>query len=139
MARIRGKNTAPERLLRSALHREGIRFRLHCRDLPGSPDLVLPRHSAVILVHGCFWHRHAGCPDAATPKTRVEFWSRKLSDNTKRDQRQVQSLLTMNWRVLIVWECALRRPAVRKAAVEAAMDWIHSGAASAEIPPAQGG
>jgi DNA mismatch endonuclease (patch repair protein) len=98
----------------------------------------LRRHSAVIFVHGCFWHHHAGCPHAASPKTRVEFWCRKLSDNTRRDQRQVQSLLSMKWRVLSVWECALRRSAERDAAIAATMAWIYSRVVSAEIPPPRG-
>lgn len=112
MARIRGADTRPERALRSALHRLGFRYRLHQSDLPGRPDLVLRRYSAVIFVHGCFWHRHPGCPFATVPKTRPEFWERKLNTNVIRDRKQIDALRRQHWRVMVVWECALRRGAL---------------------------
>ena len=108
MSRIRGADTKPERVVRSLLHRCGFRFRLHRKDLPGRPDIVLPKHHAVILVHGCFWHRHAGCRFAYTPKSRTEFWKKKFSDNVARDRRNVWALGNLGWRTLIVWECETR-------------------------------
>lgn len=110
MSRIRARDTKPERAVRSMLHRLGYRFRLHRADLPGKPDIVLPRLKIVIFVHGCFWHRHEDCRFAYTPKTRIEFWLKKLESNVARD-RQVQAQLTeLGWLVVIVWECELRIP-----------------------------
>lgn len=109
MSGIKGKHTRPERIVRSGLHNLGFRFRLHARNLPGSPDLVLKRHSAVIFVHGCYWHRHEGCRYATTPSTRKEFWLAKFQANVERDRRNRQALLDAGWRVFVVWECALRR------------------------------
>jgi DNA mismatch endonuclease (patch repair protein) len=108
MSRIRGRDTHPERAVRSLLHRLGFRFRLHSRTLPGRPDVVLPKYHSVILVHGCFWHRHNGCAFAYTPKSRTAFWSRKFADNVARDHRTTQSLRRAGWRVIVVWECELR-------------------------------
>jgi len=108
MSRIRGKNTKPEVLLRSLLHRRGFRFRLHSADLAGKPDLVLPRHRTVIFVHGCFWHRHQGCPYTTTPKSRTEFWQDKFKRTVERDRQKQSELEHAGWRVLIVWECELK-------------------------------
>lgn len=108
MSSIRGRDTRPEMIVRRYLHRCGFRYRLHDRSLPGAPDLVLPRYRAVIFVHGCFWHRHAGCRFAATPANNHEFWRQKLSDNIERDQRTIQKLLHDDWRVIVVWECGIR-------------------------------
>jgi DNA mismatch endonuclease, patch repair protein len=105
MSGIRGRNTAPEMLVRRALHAAGLRFRLHRKDLPGSPDVVLPRHNAVVFVHGCFWHRHPGCRFATTPATRPEFWRKKFDGNVERDVRQRRALRKLGWRVFTVWEC----------------------------------
>lgn len=105
MSRIRGRNTSPERLVRSVLHSMGYRFRLHRRDLPGHPDIVLPKHRTVVFVHGCFWHRHPRCQFAYTPKTRVGFWSSKFEENVLRDQRARRRLRNLGWRVIVVWEC----------------------------------
>ena len=107
MAGIRGSNTKPELAVRSALHRRGFRFRLHRRDLPGKPDLVFPRHKAVILVHGCFWHGH-DCHLFKWPKTREDFWREKIASNAARDRRQLEKLKEAGWRVATVWECALK-------------------------------
>ena len=109
MSGIRGKDTRPELLVRSGLHRMGFRFRLHDRKLPGSPDLVLRRYSAAVFVHGCYWHRHEGCRFATTPATRPEFWQEKFDANVARDRRHQQLLRGAGWRVFVVWECALRR------------------------------
>ena len=107
MSRIRGRDTKPELRIRCGLHRRGLRFRLHRKDLPGKPDLVFPRYRAVIFVHGCFWHGH-GCHLSKAPATRPEFWETKISGNIARDRRVVANLIEGGWRVLIIWECALR-------------------------------
>ena len=107
MSGIRGKNTKPEILIRSLLHRQGFRFRLHGRKLPGKPDIVLPRYRAVIFVHGCFWHGH-DCPLFRMPATRVSFWKQKIAANRANDQKARSVLLNMGWRVGVVWECAVR-------------------------------
>ena len=109
MSGIRGVNTQPELALRRELHRLGFRFRLHRKDLPGTPDLVFPRFGAAVFVHGCYWHRHEGCSLATTPSTRREFWLPKFDGNVSRDRRNERLLLEAGWRVAIVWECALRR------------------------------
>lgn len=105
MSRIRGRDTTPERAVRSVLHRMGYRFRLHRPDLPGRPDIVLPRHRTVVLVHGCFWHRHPGCRFAYTPKSRQGFWLAKFASSVERDRRQRRELRRLGWRVVVVWEC----------------------------------
>jgi DNA mismatch endonuclease (patch repair protein) len=105
MARIKGKDTEPERIVRSVLHRLGYRFRLHDRRLPGTPDIVLRRLKTVVLVHGCFWHRHSKCRFAYKPKSRERFWERKFSDNVARDRRQSRELRRAGWKVVTVWEC----------------------------------
>lgn len=105
MARVRSKDTAPELIVRKIVHALGYRFRLHRKDLPGRPDLVLPRHHAVIFVHGCFWHRHHDCRRASLPKSRTEFWRSKLARNSERDAIAQRQLRAAGWRVLVVWEC----------------------------------
>ncbi|MEO9296952.1 very short patch repair endonuclease [Devosia alba] len=109
MSRIRGKNTTPEVQLRKLLHAAGYRFRLHGRNLPGKPDIVLKKYKTAIFVHGCFWHRHEGCAGATVPKTRTEFWTAKFQDTVQRDQRKQQELEKSGWRVITVWECDVRR------------------------------
>ncbi len=108
MSRIKNRNTKPELTVRSLLHRMGYRFRLHRTNLPGKPDIVLPRYQTVIFVHGCFWHRHKDCRFAYTPKTRVEFWVKKLESNVIRDQVVKVDLEQLGWQVVTVWECELR-------------------------------
>jgi len=108
MAAIRCKDTSPELRVRRLLHHLGYRFRLHRRDLPGSPDIVLPKHRTVVFVHGCFWHRHPGCRYATTPKTRADFWTNKFEQNIRRDHHQQQQLREMGWSVMVIWECELR-------------------------------
>ena len=108
MARIRSRNSKPELAVRSLLHRSGFRFRLHRKDLPGTPDIVLPKYNAAVFVHGCYWHRHKGCKYAYVPKSRVEFWMSKFEENTTRDERNINSLKTLGWHVLVVWECEVR-------------------------------
>jgi DNA mismatch endonuclease (patch repair protein) len=114
MSRIRGKDTKPEMIIRKGLHAAGLRFRLHAKDLPGRPDLILPRYRAAIQVHGCFWHGH-NCPMCRLPATRGEFWSAKILGNRERDERTSAALLVSGWRLLTVWECSLRGPARRPA------------------------
>ena len=108
MARIGGRNTAPELAVRRIAHRMGLRFRVHRKDLPGCPDLVFPKHRLVVFVHGCFWHRHQGCKYAYTPKSRVEFWTEKFESSVARDARQQAALKALGWRVLVIWECETR-------------------------------
>lgn len=107
MSGITGKNTGPERVVRRALHARGLRYRLHSKDLPGRPDIVLPKYRAVIFVHGCFWHGHH-CHLFKIPATRPEFWSGKIDGNVQRDKRNTKLLLESGWRVLCIWECAIK-------------------------------
>ena len=107
MSRIRGRNTVPEKRVRSLLHRHGLRFTLRRKDLPGKPDIVLPARRAVVFVHGCFWHQHEGCRNAAMPSTRRPFWEAKLKGNVARDGRISEELRSLGWRVMTVWECEL--------------------------------
>jgi len=125
MASIRSKNTGPELLVRHGLHRMGLRFRLHGKDLPGQPDLILPRWQTVIFVHGCFWHGH-NCPYFHWPRTRQEFWHKKISDTQQRDQQIRERLQRTNWRVLTVWECAFRGKPIteHQAVLERITHWI---------------
>ncbi|MBO9324229.1 MAG: DNA mismatch endonuclease Vsr [Roseiflexus sp.] len=108
MAKVRGENTSPERLVRSLIHKMGYRFRLNVKDLPGKPDIVLKKHKKVIFVHGCFWHQHEGCPHAARPSSNTEYWNKKLDRNMIRDRENVHKLEYLGWNVLIVWECETR-------------------------------
>lgn len=108
MARVRGRNTGPELALRRALHARGLRYKLHDPALPGRPDLVFPRYRAVCFVHGCFWHRHDGCSRATTPATNQSNWERKFAANVRRDRDHRTALLAADWRVAVIWECALR-------------------------------
>lgn len=108
MSRIRAKNTRPEMMVRKQLWARGFRFRLHAKDLAGKPDLVLPKWKALVFVHGCFWHRHEGCPFFRLPKTRADFWDGKLYANRQRDLAAIDALLDVGWRVAVVWGCAVR-------------------------------
>lgn len=108
MARIRSKNTKPELAIRSLLHRMGYRFRLHRRDLPGSPDIVLPRHKKIVFVHGCFWHGH-DCKLASKPKSNSSYWSTKIQKNKERDARNISALQAAGWDILELWECEVRK------------------------------
>ena len=105
MSRIKSKDTTPERVVRSFLHRNGFRFRLHVKDFPGKPDIVLPKYRTVIEVRGCFWHRHKGCKIATDPSTNSEFWQKKFAENVARDQRTEKELKALGWNVIILWEC----------------------------------
>ncbi|WP_441242742.1 very short patch repair endonuclease [Tardiphaga sp. 768_D3_N2_1] len=105
MSRVKGKNTTPEVVVRKIAHSLGLRFRLHRKDLPGTPDLVFPKWQTAIFVHGCFWHRHPGCSKASTPKTRVRYWQEKFDANVRRDNKNIRLLRKQGWSVLTVWEC----------------------------------
>lgn len=133
MATIRGKDTGPELALRRALHARGCRYRLHVKDLPGKPDIVLPKHRAVIFVHGCFWHRHPGCRYATTPATRTAFWATKFEANVCRDRRDETALRAAGWRVAVVWDCALRRAEHVAHAAEEVTAWLRSDTARLEL------
>ena len=108
MSAIKSKNTKPEIKVRKVLHSMGYRFRLHSKDLPGSPDIVLPKYKTVIFVHGCFWHRHENCKYASTPKTRQEFWEAKFRENINRDKLNQENLSSKGWKIIIVWECEIK-------------------------------
>lgn len=108
MARIRSSNTSPELALRRELHRLGLRFTLSNKKLPGKPDLVFPRHRAIVFVHGCFWHRHPDCNIATTPKSNTMFWQEKFDRNVARDARVAGELEQLGWRVFVAWECGVQ-------------------------------
>ncbi|HDQ44174.1 MAG TPA: DNA mismatch endonuclease Vsr [bacterium] len=112
MSRVKGRNTEPEKLVRSFVHRMGFRFRVHYRGLPGNPDIVLPRQKKIIFVHGCFWHGHKRCQRSGRPTTNIDFWNKKLDENIERDKRFLRELRRMGWKVLIVWQCETRRPEI---------------------------
>jgi DNA mismatch endonuclease, patch repair protein len=132
MSGIRGRNTKPELLIRSLLHRRGFRFRLDARDLPGRPDIVLPRYRAVVFVHGCFWHGH-DCPLFKWPQTRPEFWRAKIDRNRANDLKAVTALRDAGWRVGIVWECAVRGAGRDiEGLAQRLVDWLKSDDASFE-------
>ena len=109
MASVRSTNTKPEKKVRTLLHAEGYRFRIHRKDLPGNPDIVLVKYKKVIFVHGCFWHQHIGCPKAKRPNTRKEFWDKKLNENIKRDKWNLLELEKFGWDSYIIWECQTKR------------------------------
>lgn len=118
MSKIKGKNTKPEVSVRQYLHRKGYRFRLHRKDLPGSPDIVLPSRMIAIFVHGCFWHRHRGCKKTTTPSTNRSFWERKFEDNVNRDERNTQALQKLGWTVMVIWECEINEQSLETIAAK---------------------
>lgn len=133
MSGIRGKDTKPEMEVRRVLHAAGFRFRLHRRDLPGAPDVVLPGRRVVVFVHGCFWHMHKGCRYSKIPATRVAFWKAKLDGNAKRDLLVKRELLAAGWRVLVVWECAVRDKETLPALPEILAAWIDGEETMSEV------
>lgn len=122
MALVRSKNTKPERIVRRLAHGMGYRYRLHRRDLPGTPDLVFAGRRKVIFVHGCFWHRHAGCALARLPKSRGEFWLPKLEGNAARDRRASRALKRLGWSVMTIWECQLKNTVRLEARIRRFLD-----------------
>ncbi|WP_298372290.1 DNA mismatch endonuclease Vsr [uncultured Bradyrhizobium sp.] len=133
MAGIRGKNTKPELVLRHALHRLGLRYRLHVSTLPGRPDIVMPKYRAIVQVQGCFWHRHEGCSFATIPASNIKFWDSKFAETIRRDHRNLEALRRLGWRVAVVWECAINKEGGDAVATRVAM-WLSSKRATAEIP-----
>lgn len=127
MAGIQGRNTKPELTVRRMLFAMGYRFRLHRRDLPGAPDIVMPGRKVVIFVHGCFWHMHQGCRLSKVPTTRPEFWTTKLEANVERDRRAVAKLQALGWRVLWIWECSTRDIHAASDLQAAIRAWIEGG------------
>jgi DNA mismatch endonuclease (patch repair protein) len=114
MSRIKGKNTKPEMLVRRFLHRHGYRYKLHDKSLPGKPDIVLPKYQTVIFVHGCFWHGHQNCKYYVAPKTKTEWWLKKINGNISNDAKAVKSLKKEGWKIIIIWECDLKLTKVGK-------------------------
>lgn len=133
MSGIKGKNSQPELLVRRLLFAAGYRFRLHRRDLPGTPDIVMPAHKVAVFVHGCFWHLHHGCRYAKIPATRPDFWQAKLEANVDRDRRAIEKLQASGWRVLVVWECATRNVESVACLQESMSQWIKSSEPVGEI------
>lgn len=135
MASIRGMNTKPELAVRRYLHGLGYRYRLHRKDLPGSPDLVMPRYQLAIFVHGCFWHQHEGCHYAYMPKSRPEFWNAKLLSNAARDQSNQKKLEYLGWRVLVIWECGLKHALERIKYIPVMIDAVNQYQEWPATPP----
>ena len=127
MAKVRRANTKPEMNTRRAAHRLGYRFRLHRRDLPGTPDMVFPRLRKVIMVNGCFWHQHSGCRSARLPKSRPEYWLPKLARNQERDEQAIRALDTLGWDVLTLWECQARSVDAASTAIEPFLNGAKGG------------
>ena len=134
MSGIRNKNTKPEIVVRKLLHAAGLRYRLHRRDLPGIPDIVLPKYHAVIFTHGCFWHMHEGCRYAKLPKSNSSFWKLKLESNRSRDERNVKLLLDAGWRVLVIWECSIRIAELSEQLGHTLISWILRQETYSEYP-----
>ena len=122
MSKIRSGNTKPEMIVRSLLHRMGYRFRLHRKDLPGKPDIVLPKYNTVIFVHGCYWHRHKGCKYAYNPKSRIDFWQNKFKSNVERDKKNRIALEKLGWNVKVMWECETKEIKVLQKAIAFCLD-----------------
>lgn len=133
MSGIRGKNTKPEMIVRRAVFAAGFRFRLHRKCLPGVPDIVLPGRNVAVFVHGCFWHMHAGCKYAKLPSSRQEFWREKLERNVKRDGENIDALVSLGWRVLVVWECATKEKEAESLLASAFAAWVGGGQARGEL------
>ena len=110
MSRIHSQDTKPEMIVRSFLHKHGFRFNLHAKNLPGHPDIVLPRYRTIIEVRGCFWHRHPGCKDATMPTSNVAFWKTKFEHNVARDNKNAATLRKLGWKLIVVWECQVKQP-----------------------------
>lgn len=134
MARIRSKNTAPELAVRRALHRVGLRFRLHRKDLLGSPDIVFPRFRAALFIHGCFWHRHEGCRLASKPSTRPKFWLKKFATSIGRDEQNILALTAQGCRVGVIWQCSFKSLGEPEIANQV-QAWLNGSGRSLVIPP----
>ena len=132
MAGIKSENTKPEMLVRKYLHRKGLRFRVHVKNLAGKPDIVLKKHNCIIFINGCFWHLH-GCKIFKMPSSRREFWETKLNKNVENQKKTIENLTSENWRVLVIWECALKNSKSVHETCDGAFDWILSGKTNLEI------
>ena len=132
MSCVRGSETRLEKLVRSELHRRGFRFQKNVKDLPGHPDVVLPKHRAVVFVHGCFWHGHSGCSAAKLPQTNQGFWTEKIRGNVERDACQLAELRRLGWRTGVIWGCALKAHYARS--ISALLRWLLGEAATISIP-----
>lgn len=124
MSGIRGKNTKPEMVLRRALHARGLRYRVHVKEIRGCPDIVFPKYCAVVFVQGCFWHHHRNCRFATIPATRTDFWQEKFAKNAERDRIVREALLSLGWRMAIVWECALRKSHQYETVADMIYSWL---------------
>jgi DNA mismatch endonuclease, patch repair protein len=133
MAAVSSYGTRPEKRVRSALHRQGFRFRLHSKQLPGTPDLVLRKYKAVIFINGCFWHQHLNCKGSHIPQTRPEFWQKKFIRNEARDQKVLYKLKIMGWRVAVIWECGISKKQ-QEDTLRRLMLWLRWGSKYLEIP-----
>lgn len=122
MSRIRGYDTKPELTVRSIVHRMGFRFRLHGEDLPGNPDIVLPKHKKLIFIHGCFWHGHKGCKRSKRPSSNVFFWQNKLDKNAERDKRNQKELRKLGWKYLVIWQCEITKPKLLRNKIKRFLD-----------------
>lgn len=134
MSRVCSTETKPEQELRSLLHKAGFRFRKNLKNLPGKPDIVLPKYKAIVFVHGCFWHGHTGCKKAKLPTTRTEFWTNKIADNITRDQKNIELLQQQGWRIAIIWECYLKNKLIRDQTSKNIVAWLRSNSLFLEIP-----
>jgi len=135
MSGIRGTNTKPEMIVRKLLHSAGFRYRLHCRDLPGRPDVVLRKYRTVVFVHGCFWHGHENCALFKLPKSRTDFWESKILGNQERDRLHLLAMERSGWRVAIIWECALKgsKSLVNEALIGILSEFIRGGEIRLEV------
>lgn len=124
MAKIKGKNTRPEMIVRKFLFSKGFRYRIHDKRYPGSPDIVLPKYRTTIFVHGCFWHGHEDCRAASLPTTNVDYWQKKIAENMARDRRRIDSLLNDGWKVIVIWECMIKSSDRREIELEKLIDKI---------------
>ncbi len=136
MSKVGQKATAPEMKLRKALFARGFRYRVNVKKLSGSPDLVFKKYKAAIFVHGCFWHRHEGCKYATIPKSRVEFWSAKFKANIERDKQNIQKLIESGWRVLVIWECVIKKKDEKsfRKVVDEVERWLYTHEVFKEMP-----
>ena len=123
MSKINSRNTKPEKLVRCMMHSLGYRFRLHDKNLPGKPDIVLKKYQVAVFVNGCFWHQHKGCSKAAKPKSNNEYWDKKLSRNSERDLLNMKALKSLGWKCFVVWECETRTPEILKNKISIFMEW----------------
>ena len=126
MSKVKGEETKIEQTVRSLLHRRGFRFRKNVKNIPGKPDIVLPKYKAIVFIHGCFWHHHPGCAKSKLPETRKEFWKNKIQGNIDRDKKNIEILLSLAWRVGIIWECALKKAELVSDPISELTDWIIS-------------